>query len=173
MSVYQPLKEATMTFRRLVWIVLFLLPWGISTATGLDDGRKSDEKLIRGAGTSLVTGGTGAPSFVPVLTKFAVHWRDGTGQFECLALAPNAPAGTPGSGNFYTNVMYVTGIITSAEVRGSVAILKGTATVTGVGAGSHLPFTATAERGGPGTRLVLEVSGLTFQELVLDGNIDF
>jgi hypothetical protein len=69
--------------------------------------------------------------------------------------------------------MYVTGEISSAEIHGARAILKGIATVTGLGSGSHLPFTATAEAGGPGARLVLVVSGLTFDEIVIDGAIAF
>jgi hypothetical protein len=92
---------------------------------------------------------------------------------ECLALAPNANAGDAGSGNFDTNVMYVTGTIESVEIHGKIAELTGKATVTGLGAGSNLPFTATAERGGPGTQFVLRVSGLTFDEIVLDGQIKF
>ncbi len=135
----------------------------------------ADDKgnLIQGAGTSLVTGGTGAPSFVPVMTKFAVHWRDGQGRLECLALAPSVAAGTPGSGNFDKNVMYVTGPITAVAIHGQIATLKGIATVTGIGAGSNLPFTAVAERGGPGARFILTVSGLTFDEVILEGQIDF
>ena len=89
------------------------------------------------------------------------------------ALVPSTKGGTPGSGNFDTNAMYVTGEIASADIDGPHAILKGTATVTGLGAGSHLPFTATAEAGGPGARMVLVVSGLTFDEVVIDGAIDF
>ena len=34
-------------------------------------------------------------------------------------------------------------------------------------------FTATVTRGGPGATLVLEVSGLTFSEIVLEGEIRF
>jgi hypothetical protein len=128
---------------------------------------------IQGAGTSFVTGGTGAPDFTPVLTKFGVRWRNGHGRFDCLALAPSTAAGMPGSGNFDTNVMYVTGDITSVEIHGAMAVLRGSATVTGVGAGSNRPFTAKAERGGPGTRLVLTVSGLTFDETLLEGEIKF
>jgi len=128
---------------------------------------------IAGAGTSLVRGGTGAPSFVPVMTKFGFNWRDGAGGFECLALVPSVAAGKPGSGNFDTNAMYVTGSLTSAQVRGQSAVLKGTATVTGLGAGTNAPFTATVTRGGPGATLVLEVSGLTFSEIVLEGEIRF
>ena len=52
-----------------------------------------------------MSGGTGAPSFVPVETKFAFSSRNGSGRFECLALAPSAVRGTAGSGNFDTNVM--------------------------------------------------------------------
>jgi hypothetical protein len=128
-------------------------------------------KAIQGGGTTIVTGG--GPGLAPVITRFGFHWRDGEGKFECLALVPSAKAGMPGSGNFDTNAMYVTGEIASAEIQGPRAILKGVATVTGLGAGSHLPFTATAEPGGPGTRMVLIVSGLTFDEVVIDGAIEF
>jgi hypothetical protein len=135
-----------------------------SPAEGQRDGR-----LIRGAGTTMLEGGTGSPSFTPVITKVAFHWRAGAGRFECLALAPSVEAGRPGSGNFDTNVMYVTGRITAAQSNGRTAVLKGSATVTGLGAGSDRPFTATVTRGGPGATLVLEVSGLTFREILLEG----
>jgi hypothetical protein len=69
--------------------------------------------------------------------------------------------------------MYVTGTLTSAQARGQSAVLKGTATVTGLGAGTNAPFTATITRGGPGATLVLEISGLTFSEIVLEGEIRF
>jgi len=69
--------------------------------------------------------------------------------------------------------MYVTGEISSAEIYGVRAILKGLATVTGLGARTHLPFTATAEAGGPEARMVLVISGLTFDEVVIDGAIQF
>jgi len=108
-----------------------------------------------------------------VITKFGFHWRDGEGKFECLALIPSPPAGTAGSGNFDKNIMYVTGKILSTEVHGAVATLKGIATVTGLGAGINLPFTATAEPGGPGARMVLVVSGLTFDEIINEGAISF
>jgi len=54
-----------------------------------------------------------------------------------------------------------------------VAVLTGSADVTGLGAGTNLPFTATAERGGPGTRSVLTISGLTFNEAILEGEMSF
>ena len=128
---------------------------------------------VRGGGTSIVAGGTGAPDFTPVITKVAFQWKQGEGRFECLALAPSQAAGSPGSGNFDTNAMYVTGAINSASVAAGTVVLKGSATVTGLGAGSDRPFTLTARRGGPGTRLVLEVSGLTFDETLLEGQIRF
>jgi hypothetical protein len=140
----------------------------IAQATG---GRSAGD--VRGGGTSIVAGGTGAPDFTPVITKVAFHWMKGEGRFECLALAPSKAAGSAGSGNFDTNVMYVTGEVDSASVVGATVVLKGSATVTGVGAGSNRPFTLTAWRGGPGTRLVLEVSGLTFDETLLGGQIRF
>ncbi len=130
-------------------------------------------KAVKGGATTTVAGGTGAPSFTPVITKLTFHWRDGQGHFECLALAPSAGAGKPGSGNFDTNVMYVTGAITGVEINGSTAVLLGSATVTGLGAGTNVPFTATAERGGPGTTFVLIISGLTFSETILEGQISF
>jgi hypothetical protein len=134
---------------------------------------KSDGHSIRGAGTTMLESGTGAPSFKPVITKVAFHWLAGAGHFECLALAPSVDAGSPGSGNFDTNVMYVTGPITAAELNGDTAVLKGSSTVTGLGAGSDRPFTATVTRGGPGATLVLEVSGLTFREILLEGQFRF
>lgn len=134
---------------------------------------KRDGRSVRGAGTTMLEGGTGSPSFTPVITKVAFQWRAGTGRFECLALAPSAEAGRPGSGKFDTNVMYVTGPITTAEIKGHTAVLKGSATVTGLGAGSDRPFTATVTRGGPGATLVLEVSGLTFREILLEGRFSF
>jgi hypothetical protein len=105
----------------------------------------------------LLACGTGSPSFTPVMTKFGFSWRNGQGGFECLALAPSVAAGKPGSGNFDTNAMYVTGSLTSAQVRGQTAVLQGTATVTGLGAGTSAAFTATVTRGGPGATLVLVV----------------
>lgn len=135
-------------------------------------GGTSGATTVAGGGTSIIQGGTGDPDFVPVTTKFAFNWREGSGWFECLALAPNESIG-PGSGEFGTNAMYVTGPITSATVRGGTAVLKGTATVTGIGAGSDQPFTARVSRGGPGATLVLKVSGLTFREILLEGRISF
>jgi hypothetical protein len=154
-----------------VVLVVGTLAWTmLAQASATDDEHAA---AIRGAGTSLIRGGTGSPSFNPVMTKFGFNWRSGEGGFECLALVPSVAAGKPGSGNFDTNAMYVTGSLTSAQVRGQSAVLRGTATVTGLGAGTNAPFTATVTRGGPGATLVLEVSGLTFSEIVLEGEIRF
>jgi hypothetical protein len=155
-----------MDYKILLFSLVFL-------ATGTVQGRADSDhsKVIQGGGTTIVTGG--GPGLAPVITKFGFHWRDGEGKFECLALIPSPPAGTAGSGNFDKNIMYVTGKILSAEVHGPVATLKGIATVTGLGAGTNLPFTATAEPGGPGARMILVVSGLTFDEIVNEGGITF
>jgi hypothetical protein len=161
---------------RTILIVAAVLVTTALASTMLAQANTGDDEhaaAIRGAGTSLVRGGTGSPSFTPVMTKFALSWRDGKGGFECLALVPRIAAGKPGSGNFDTNAMYVTGSVTSAQAQGQSAVLKGTATVTGLGEGTNAPFTATITRGGPGATLVLDVSGLTFSEIVLEGEIRF
>ena len=161
------------------WALRALLAAGVLIAAALGStllaqaGNKSNGAAVWGAGTTMIEGGTGSPSFVPVITKVAFHFRGDTGHFECLALAPSAAAGAAGSGNFDTNAMYVTGSITSGKIEGRTAVLKGTSTVTGLGAGSNQAFTATLERGGPGTTLVLEVSGLTFREILIEGQFRF
>jgi hypothetical protein len=162
--------RAALVVAMVVGVALLALVIGAAgtSAEGAGDGRD-----VRGAGTTILEGGTGAPSFTPVTTKVAFRWRAGAGHFECLALAPSAEAGRPGSGTFDTNVMYVTGPITSAQINGDTAVLKGSSTVTGLGAGSNLPFTATVTRGAPGATLVLEVSGLTFREILLEGRFRF
>jgi len=52
------------------------------------DSSPSSKVIARGAGTTIIQGGTGAPSFTPVLTTIAFHAeRQGgavTGGFECL-----------------------------------------------------------------------------------------
>jgi hypothetical protein len=133
----------------------------------------NDKHEVRGGGTSLVSGGTGGLAPAPILTKFAFNWAGGTGRFECLALTPHASAGTAGSGNFDVNIMYVTGTITSADVKGRTAVMTGTATVTGAGQGTNKSFTLTVTRGGPGATLVLVISDMTFNEIVIEGEIAF
>jgi len=122
--------------------------------------------LVSGAGRTIIEGGTGGAAPVPVETVLAFHANSSTGAFECLALAPGAE-----SGSFEVNAMYVTGTVISATVSGSTAVLHGTANVTGLGAGHNVPFTATVQAGGPGTTIVLDISGMTFHEILLEGQI--
>jgi hypothetical protein len=147
------------------------------TVTSLNAQSWQSVKVIaRGGGKTIIQGGTGQTGgFIPVITTIAFHAeRQGqavAGDFECLALAPAVATGN-GSGQFTVNAMYVTGSITSAEVEGDTATLKGTATVTGLGAGHNLPFILVVRKGGPGSTSVLTVSGLTFDEILLDGKFE-
>ena len=132
--------------------------------------------LARGGGKTIIEGGTGqAGGFVPVITTIAFHAeRHGqmvSGDFECMALVPAVPTGN-GSGQFTVNAMYVTGEITSVEIEGDTATLKGTATVTGLGAGHNQSLTLVVRKGGPGSTSVLTVSGLTFREILLEGSFE-
>lgn len=125
---------------------------------------------VSGAGKTIIEGGTGGTTPVPVTTLVAFHADAQGGSFECLALKPAGATG-PGSGEFTVNVMYVTGKVGSVDVADNTATLHGTATVTGLGAGQAVPFTARVTAGGPGATITLEVSGLTFHEILLEGNI--
>jgi hypothetical protein len=161
--------------RKIASVIAALVIAG--TAVGAQVAQGKDDSVgplrIRGAATTMLEGGTGAPDFTPVLTKLAFHWDGQTGDLECLAIAPGTRAPDPGSGEFDTNIMYVTGPVTSARVTGDTAVLEGTATVTGVGAGEDEPFRLTVRRGGSGTTAVLDVSGFVFREIVLEGQISF
>src|SRR3979490_2408302 len=58
--------------------------------------------IARGAGTTIIHGGTGSPGFIPVITTVAFHAERSNnggakGEFDCLAFAPEAPNG-PHSG---------------------------------------------------------------------------
>ena len=132
--------------------------------------------LARGGGKTIIQGGTGhAGGFLPVVTTIAFHAeRQGqavSGDFECLALVPAVPTGN-GSGQFTINAMYVTGQVTSVQIDGETATLKGTATITGLGAGSNVPFTFVVRKGGPGSTSALTASGLTFNEILLEGSFE-
>src|SRR2546428_4484436 len=75
---------------------------------------------VQGGATTIIAGGTGAPSFVPVITKLAFHWRNGQGHFECLALAPtSAAAGKPGGGDLDPHGMHRTRAVTPPPVNAS------------------------------------------------------
>jgi hypothetical protein len=132
--------------------------------------------VARGGGTTFIQEGTGAAGgFMPVLTTVSFHAeRSGgnvTGAFDCLARAPAAASG-PGSAQFTVNAMYVAGEITSAVVQGEVAALTGTANVTGLGAGTDVPFNFVVRQGGPGATAVLTVSGLQFNEVLVEGSFE-
>jgi hypothetical protein len=57
-------------------------------------------------------------------------------------------------------------------VNGDAAILTGTATITGLGAGTNVPFEIVVRRGGPGTTAVLTTAGLVFHEILVEGSIE-
>jgi hypothetical protein len=136
-----------------------------------------DDVLAQGAGTTIVQAGTGSPTFTPVLTKVAFHVerRSGgvTGDFECLALVPAVETGV-GSGAFTVNAMYVTGRVSSVSVTADVLTIAGFADITGVGAGTEVPFNFVTRSGGPGTSAILTTGGsghtLVFHEILLEGS---
>ena len=167
--------------RRLIRLSLIVLIIGVLSMVALaqssEEGQESaSDVLARGAGTTIIEGGTGSPNFTPVLTKVAFHAEKNggvvSGDFECLALSP--PVGTgAGSGSFTVNAMYVTGTISSAVVNDHTVTLSGTATITGLGAGTAVPFTFVTRSGGPGTAAVLTTAGsphLVFKEILLEGS---
>ncbi|WP_412542922.1 hypothetical protein R8Z50_10705 [Longispora sp. K20-0274] len=161
----------TTIVRRLVAVLVATgaLVAGVGPATAF--AAEPEHKVhVSGAGHTIIEGGTGGANPVPVQTVLAVHATPSGGHFECLALAPHNPTGQD-SGQFTDNVMYVTGPVTYTAVHGHSAVLRGTATVTGLGAGQNMPFTLTVWEGGPGTTVVLEISGMTFHEILLDGKI--
>src|SRR5215831_5232271 len=148
----------------------------IAMATAVTQPAEAAKVLARGGGKTIIQGGTGlAGGFVPVITTIAFHAeREGqtvSGDFECLALVPAVPIGN-GSGQFTINAMYVTGQVTSVEIEGRTATLKGIATITGLGAGTKVPFTFVVRNGGPGSTSVLTASGLTFHEILLEGSFE-
>jgi len=154
----------------LLALAMIALSSGPATATAGSDNRLQ----VLGAGRTIIEGGTGGDSPVPVMTVLAFHANSQGGAFECLALMPPvATSFSPESGDFEVNAMYVTGHVTSVTVRDGTAVLYGTATVTGLGAGQNVAFTASVKAGGPGTTVTLTVSTLTFafHEILLEGQI--
>src|SRR6266849_4172429 len=147
----------------------------LSTRTVFGRDSENDNGIARGAGTTIIHGGTGAPNFVPVITTIAFHAeRSGagvTGEFDCLALAPREPGTGQGSGQFTENAMYVAGKVTGASVHEDTATLTGTADITGLGAGTNVPFTFVVHKGGPGSAAVLTVNSFPFpfHEILVQG----
>ncbi len=150
-------------------VLIALAVVGPSTSV-IAKGEAGKHLRVSGAGKTMIEGGTGGAAPVPVTTLVAFHADAQGGDFECLAFASSQVSGT-GSGEFDANVMYVTGKVTSLEIAKGVAVLRGAATVTGLGAGQDVPFTALVHAGGPGTTVRLDVSGLTFPEILVDGHI--
>jgi hypothetical protein len=169
-------RQALLTLGLVAVVVLFIVGTLSQSARGAE---KTARVMVRGGGTTMIEGGTGsAGGFVPVLTTVAFHAasvNDGVaGSFECLARAPQAAAGA-GSADFTTNAMYVTGEVTSVKVSGDVVTLAGSATITGLGAGSAVPFTFVAQKGGPGATAVLTTDGnthLEFHEVLVEGSFE-
>jgi len=159
---------------RLRWSCLGVLLLAAIVVGSIISSRASGEAMLHGrvagAGKTIIEGGTGGNSPLPVTTLVAFHADAQGGDFECLAFAPSQATGA-GSGEFDTNAMYVTGNVTSVEISKGGATLRGTATVTGLGGGQGLPFTMLVQKAGPGTTLKLEVSGLTFPEILVEGHI--
>jgi hypothetical protein len=156
-------------------VVSFVFAMLLSTRMVFGRDSENDNGIARGAGTTIIHGGTGSPHFVPVITTIAFHAeRSGagvTGEFECLALAPPPPGTGPGNGQFTENAMYVAGQVTGASVHEDTATLTGTAQITGLGAGTNVPFTFVVHKGGPGSAAVLTVNSLTFpfHEILVQG----
>jgi hypothetical protein len=170
------------TLSRVLMVTLalagFVLAVSLSTRS-VSGGYSNDSPTLiaRGGGTTIIHGGTGSPNFTPVTTTLAFHAESsegGTaGEFECLALAPEAAMGSH-SGQFTVNAMYVAGKVTGASVNQGTATLTGVAEITGLGAGSDVPFTFVVHRGGPGTAATLTVNTLAspFNEILVQGFVD-
>jgi hypothetical protein len=157
----------------LLWLGAILLALALIGSAGrpiaAGAAREGDHQ-VTGGGKTIIEGGTGAPAYVPVTTVLAFHASRDGGAFECLALA-GGESGAPESGQFEVNAMYVTGKVTSLQVNDGTAVLKGTATITGIGAGTKVPFTFVVHAGGPGTTATLDVPGFTFHEILLEGQV--
>jgi hypothetical protein len=67
--------------------------------------------------------------------------------------------------------MYVVGKITGASVNQDTVTLTGVSEITGLGAGTNVPFTFIAHKGGPGATATLTVNSLTFSfnEILVQG----
>jgi hypothetical protein len=176
-------RQSVLSFSRwwLVGALALLMVGGYRVAVLAQSGSDTvavPRLIARGAGTTIIEGGTGYPRYMPVTTKVAYHVELVNGQvsggFECLALVPETPAG-PGSGEFSQNVMYVTGQVQSVDIQGDSITMRGTSECTGLGAGSNVPFSCTIRKGGPGSTVLLKTQGnppLTFKEILLDGSFD-
>src|SRR6202521_5444784 len=157
----------------LVLACVLTLLFSTRTVAGRDSENPAGS-IARGAGTTIIHGGTGSPGFIPVITTVAFHAERSnggvTGEFDCLALAPEAATGAH-SGQHTVNAMYVVGKITGASVHQDVVTLTGVSDITGLGVGTNVPFTFIAHRGGPGAAAILTVNSLSFpfNEILVQG----
>jgi hypothetical protein len=130
--------------------------------------------IARGAGVTMLEGGTGSPDFLPVMTQIAFHVENVggviSGNFECLAFGPHSPAG-PLSGAFDSNVMYVTGPVQGVALVGDTIRISGGSNCTGIGAGTNVPFSAIIQKGGPGATVILTggANQQVFRETLVSG----
>jgi hypothetical protein len=131
----------------------------VTIGAGASEPANSATQAAAGAGNTIIEGGSGGDTPLPVTTIVAFRAR--AGGVTSSAWRSRRRVTGPGSGEFTDNVMYVTGPVRSLSVDGDTAVLRGVATVTGIGAGQRQPFTVRVTEGGPGTTLVLTVSGLT------------
>ena len=158
--------------RSFLWLipVIGMCAYLTSSASGSPANADAAVRMVAGAGHTQIEGGTGGSAPQPVTTLLALHATASGGDFECLAVAPDAAHG-PGSATFGTNAMYVTGHVSSMSGDDDTIVLRGAAVVTGLGAGPAQPFTVLVHAGGPGTQVQLTVAGLVFHEILIDGRI--
>src|SRR5258708_37126460 len=83
--------------------VSFVLAVLLSTRTVFGrDSENDNGGIARGAGTTIIHGGTGAPHFFPVVTTIALHagrsCAEATGEFSCLGVASWPPGAGPRHG---------------------------------------------------------------------------
>ena len=168
---YRPEMQNRWLWAGVALVVLVIIG---SITSPVATGEPAKHARVAGAGKTIIEGGAPGPtpetSPLPVTTLLAFHADAQRGDFECLAFLPSHAMGA-GSGEFDMNVMYVTGKVTALEIGNGTATLRGTATVTGLGAGHDVPFTALVHPGGPGTTVRLDISGLTFNEILVEGHI--
>ena len=166
-------------YRRVILGTVMVASFALAVlfSTRIVSGHDSDndnKEIARGGGTTIIHGGTGSPDFIPVITTVAFHAERSnggvTGEFDCLAFAPEAPTGAH-SGQLTVNAMYVVGKITGASVHEDIVTLTGLSNITGLGVGTNVPFTFIAHRGGPGASAILTVNSLafSFNEILVQG----
>lgn len=170
-------KQGGIRFRS-IWIAVlptivfgFAWSWRVLAQSVPQD---NVQVIARGAGTTILEGGTGSPDFLPVLTEIAFHVESVGGviggNFECLAFGSHAASG-PSSADFDTNVMYVSGKVQGVALVGDTIRISGGSDCTGIGAGTNVPFSAIIQKGGPGATVMLTggANQQVFRETLISG----